>query len=55
MQYIAVLPTSSVHYPAEQYNLTSTLILFSPYTDSPTTMFLVTRASSFPLEMNTPE
>lgn len=35
--------------------LTSTLILFSPYTDSPTTMFFVTRASSLPLEMNTPE
>lgn len=35
-------------------SLTSTLILFSPYTDSPTTMFFVTRASSFPREMNTP-
>lgn len=43
------------HHAAMKHNLTSTLILFSPYTDSPTTMFLVTRASSFPLEMNTPE
>lgn len=34
--------------------LTSTDILFSPYTDSPGTMFFVTNASSFPRAMNTP-
>lgn len=33
----------------------STFILFSPYTDSPITMFFVTRASSLPRQMNTPE
>ena len=33
---------------------TSTLIFFSPYTDSPGTMFLVTSASSLPRAMNTP-
>ena len=35
--------------------LTSTDILFSPYTDSPGTMFFVTNASSFPRAMNTPK
>lgn len=35
-------------------NLTAMETLFSPYTDSPGTRFLVTRASSFPRQMKTP-
>lgn len=34
--------------------LTSTLILFSPYTAAPGTKLKVTNASSFPLAINTP-
>lgn len=47
---------SARQYKESQYDVhTSTLILFSPYTDSPGTRFFVTKASSFPLAMNTPE
>lgn len=35
--------------------ITSTEILFSPYTDSPGTRFKVTRASSLPRAIYTPE
>lgn len=43
------------NFPKNSLTLTSTDILFSPYTDSPGTRFSVTNASSFPLQMKTPK
>lgn len=50
-----LLQTGKQKYGCNGRVLTSTDILFSPYTDSPGTMFFVTNASSFPRAMNTPK